>query len=139
MIKVENIHKAKQPIQTINLFFFYIPVFKSSEYQVDHRDTDLSESRSLVSWYASNFSLNSWRKLYCYKRQWRSIINNWVVWLREVMYLGFQMLPLTLTVWMAPPPLSSLRISRAALGVMETESCSSKHAATVIMKLKLNS
>src|SRR4029434_58862 len=31
---------------------------------------------------------------------------------------------------MAPPPLSSRRISMALLGVMETESCSSRHAAT---------
>jgi len=64
MIKVENIHRTTN--QNNSSFFF--PVFKSYECQVDHRDTDLSKSRSLVSWYAANFSRNSWRKLYCYKR-----------------------------------------------------------------------
>lgn len=40
----------------------------------------------------------------------------------------------TLTVWMAPPPRCSRRISMAWLTVMETERCSSRQAATVRQK-----
>lgn len=104
-----------------------------------HRDTERSGDAFWLSRWALYFSRNSCRKLYCCTGKVHvssrdlNVFKGFSLFVRTPEgHLNWKTFDpvLTFTVWMAPPPRCSLRISITLFSVSVTERWSSRQAAT---------